>query len=148
MINILNLKLLEFFELLFLLMILSSLSCHQTLNNQTSDNISSWLDKTNKLNNDSLVIIPNVGCGGCITNAQFYFRDNQNNKSITYIFTKIDDPRMFRQVVPKELWHNDNIVIDTADYLISLGIESIYPLLIIKNEREFKQEIFEPKIAL
>lgn len=113
-------------------------SCSHNDNTSKSSNFSykkfsHWIENQDKKLKDSIIIIPDVGCTGCISSAQKYFHKNIDNENNLFVFTKISDLKMFKEVVNEGLWSRNNILIDSTDLVINYGIDSIYPLLIVKN---------------
>lgn len=76
-----------------------------------------------------VIVIPSVGCTGCISNALDYFHKKRRNDEI-FIFTNIVDMRMFRQEIEEKLWNDNNIIVDSLSLLENAGLETLYPLLI------------------
>lgn len=64
-----------------------------------------FLDDKPILKNEfkEILIIPGVGCSGCISEAQMSFNKNYKNQETLYIFTSIEDLKYLRtplQVMP------------------------------------------------
>lgn len=91
--------------------------------------LDSLIDIKNVEESNRIIIIPEVGCTGCISNALNYFHQSRNREEI-FIFTSILDMRMFRQEIAEELWSDENIIVDSLNYLNKVGFESSYPLFI------------------
>lgn len=104
-----------------------------------------WIKSQNKNLNDSIIIIPDVGCTGCISSAQKYFHKNIANENNLFVFTKISDLKMFKEIVNEDLWSRNNILIDSANLVMNYGLDSIYPLLIEKkNLNQISITNFQP----
>lgn len=93
---------------------------------------------------DNIIIIPNVGCGSCISDAQASFMKNYSNLNTLYIFTAIEDIKLFRNIFPVKMLANKNIIIDTANVMSSFGFKSIYPTeTTISDSDTLNMKIFE-----
>ena len=92
---------------------------------------------------DSLLVIPGVGCTGCITNAQSFYYDHKESPKILFIFTDIQDPKIFRQEVPDSLWQRPNIIVDLDDRWPEVDFQSIYPGLFRIYNKKLFYKIFE-----
>lgn len=124
-------------NLIFLISFVFIISCNQNNNNEF-ENI---IDKKNlvkflnarKLHLDSfkkVVIIPNAGCDGCISDAEKRFVNSYKSIDTLYIFTRIADLKIFKNSLPKEALMHKNVLIDTNSNLNSYGFYSMYPSII------------------
>lgn len=132
--------------------ILILLSCAPNDKSSKSSNLNFtnfgyWVESQNKKLKDSIIIIPDVGCTSCISSAQNYFRRNIDNENNLFVFTKISDLKMFKEIVNEDLWSRNNILIDSANLVETYGIDSIYPLLIEKkNSNQISIIDFKPSL--
>lgn len=105
--------------------------------------------KTNgkQLPKKEIIVIPNMGCPGCITSARMFFNENRNNNDYLFIFNEIDDMKMFKQILPKDNWEQRNVFVDSLDLLLKLEINSIYPLELREGRSGYlQQRVYKPKI--
>lgn len=108
------------------------------------DLVHAFAGKPIKLAKDRrILIIPGVGCGGCITQAQRYFVQHSEDRSIVFVFTGIDDMKIFEQEVPSHYWLQDNVVIDSLNYLMEHGFTSDYPSWLVELEDGYALQVFE-----
>lgn len=97
---------------------------------------------------EACLIIPEVGCGGCIDGSIYFLKENlshflkEQNKNM-FVLTSINSPKMFLRTLGEKnldkyncLWDNDN------KYLIS-GNKSIYPLLLYLEEGDIVDAKFQ-----
>ncbi|WP_420388180.1 hypothetical protein [Roseivirga sp.] len=104
------------------------------------------------LQNDFVIIIPNEGCGGCISGATQFIQDNitgmiERNTSI--IFTGIKDYKLFKNQVGQEFIQNRQVLIDSSDLFMHQEVYSIYPQLIhLESKRVVAKESFDPNTSL
>lgn len=85
-----------------------------------------------------IMVLPNVGCDGCITNGEKFFIENvKENSDHLYIFTTIKDLKIFKQ---SHLWAysmEENVIIDVDNTLYQIGFYSYTPCLIELTGDEF-----------
>lgn len=122
-------------DLTIISLLILLIGCNQKqniLNNTTVAKIDlNNLITKNNLNADNfkkIIIIPNVGCGSCISDAQTSFTKNYNDTTILYIFTAIEDLKLFKNVFSKKELSNKNVIVDTANLMSTYGFNSIYPV--------------------
>lgn len=82
-----------------------------------------------------IVIIPNAGCDGCISDAEKKFIDNYKSLDTLFVFTRIADIKLFSNSLPDKALKSKNVLIDTNNSLNSFGFQSMYPS-IIENPHE------------
>lgn len=87
----------------------------------------------NKLQNYSrIILIPGIGCTGCISSAEKYFQKNVNDSSCLYIFTNyISFKGLGLRLGGKENLSRQNVYLDSNNvFMPSCFNESSYPLQI------------------
>ena len=109
----------------------------------------------NKLNitNDIqyVVIIPNEGCGGCISHMEDFYNRHKNNKSILYIFTNIVSKKILINKIGSP---NENTILDYKNEVMNYypNDKRIYPCILEIYNRKIKevyyQSPFEDGIAI
>lgn len=82
-----------------------------------------------------IIIIPNVGCSGCISDAEKDFIKQYKNQDRLYIFTSINDFKLFKISLPNAALSSKNVIIDIDSKLVEIGFNSIYPSKLEKNQR-------------
>ena len=87
-----------------------------------------YLGKQSKEANDydKIIVIPAVGCTGCISAAESFYLANHYNKRLLFIFTIISDVKMFKQDFPS-VEEGDNVIFDDKDELYYMGFYSQFP---------------------
>ena len=60
----------------------------------------------------TIYVIPNSGCSGCITNAETYAMENQDDSSV-YLFTRISSMKLFKSRFEKEFLGRKDVIIDS-----------------------------------
>ena len=122
---------------ILLILLFVAISCKQNKNNEFENKINR-LSFENFLNDHNLkmesfkkiVIIPNAGCDGCISEAEQKFVDRYESLDTLYVFTRIADLKIFRNTLPKNALMSKNVLIDTNGLINSYGFHSMYPSFI------------------
>jgi thiol-disulfide isomerase/thioredoxin len=84
-------------------------------------------------NTDYIVIIPNQGCGGCITVAEQFYNEHKMAKNVKFIFTNIISQKMLNQKV--QIFSN-NTFLDTNNIMLKSypKNKNLYPCILkLKN---------------
>lgn len=77
-----------------------------------------------------IVILPGLGCHGCIQEAEFFMKENIDNQSILFVLTKIESLKLLQQKIDITIKEHDNIYIDKGGLFdLSTG-NSVYPCII------------------
>lgn len=138
-------------KLHYLLVFALIFSCQPT---KTSENLNlitnevkGIIERDQFLNIDSVIIIPNEGCGGCISHATNYLLTNREFlKNVAIIFTGIDDKKIFKKITPLEFLEMKEVFIDEVDALMKPAIRSVYPRVIyLEKGQAVDIQIFSPQ---
>lgn len=101
-----------------------------------------------------IMLIPNSGCTGCISEAEYFFKEYKDNDKILFIFTHVISKKDLRIRMGKENLQRKNVLIDNDNqFYFEEFQESIYPIVaVIKNKKVvalkdhvFLREIYPPK---
>lgn len=94
-----------------------------------------------------IVIIPEVGCGGCISEAEHFLQENQE-EDILFIFTKVRSEKELR-LRHGNILKRKNVIIDKEqEYSANEEEINIYPILIdIRNKDKYVWSFLEPGIS-
>lgn len=94
-----------------------------------------------------IILIPNQGCGGCITVAENFYKQYQDREQFLFIFTNVISRKMLAfkvQINP------GNTLIDTDDNFLKLlpQKERIYPCILYVREGRIEALFYQsPKEA-
>lgn len=77
-----------------------------------------------------VVVIPNVGCGGCITQGEAYFMEHVDDSNYLFIFTMIQDMKLFRQSYIWLYSERENVIIDSKNVMSTIGFYADRPCFI------------------
>lgn len=112
-----------------------------------------YLDSTT-VNCQYIMLIPNSGCTGCISDAEYFFKEYNDKNEILFIFTHVISNKDLRIRLGKENVQQENVLIDkNDDFYFEKYQESIYPIVaVIKNKKvvalkdhTFLREKYPPK---
>lgn len=93
-----------------------------------------------------IIVIPGVGCTGCISEAQVFFEENYESPKYFFVFTGITDPKLFNNQISIELQQLNNVLVDKNNILMDAGYNSIYPsYLELTDSNKFIVKQFTPK---
>lgn len=94
-----------------------------------------------------VVVIPEAGCGGCISEAEHFFQECKET-NILFIFTKVYSEKALRLRLGEDL-KRENVLIDKKQLYIADEEEmNIYPIIIdIRGEKELEWRFLEPGIS-
>lgn len=115
--------------------------------------IENYLDIA-KVSYEYVMLIPNSGCTGCISDAEYFFREYSDENEILFIFTHTLSEKNLRIRLGRENIQRENVLIDKDDnFYFEEYQESIYPIVaVIKNKKvvalkdhTFLREKYPPK---
>jgi hypothetical protein len=84
----------------------------------------------------AVVILPNQGCGGCISEVEnFLLHNSKKYDNVKFVLTKIASKKILKQKLGDFIYYSSNVYIDNENFFVSTSFnESIYPaILYIKN---------------
>ena len=114
-----------------------------------ADKVVSLLHKKgfNTKNFTHAVIIPEAGCGGCISEAEHFFQEYKE-ESMLFVFTKVYSEKELRLRLGNQL-NRKNVVIDKEELFIAGKEEiNIYPIIIdIRDEENLEWRFLEPGVS-
>jgi len=58
------------------------------------------------LDNQATVIVPAIGCGGCIESTLQFLRDHHESKRLKFVFTRYKNDRELRLFIGEKLYHS------------------------------------------
>lgn len=81
---------------------------------------------------EKMLIIPSVGCQGCITSAEQFLRKNYGKYKKTFVvLTGIYSKKVLKQKLGNEVLEQSNIYLDFDNRFMKMGdANSIYPAII------------------
>ena len=132
--------------LLFLLVGVIIFSC-TSKENKIEHNL---LLVNNKLMNyEYVLIIPNEGCGACISDATSFVIENfeKLTPKTAIVFTDIKDFKAFKLILNSKILDSEHVFIDSSNILKSIETASVYPqLVIIDNKKVEMLKVFNKNL--
>jgi len=86
--------------------------------------------KINTSNYDWVVILPELGCHGCIREAEIFMQENVNNDSILFVLTKVESLKILQHKIGVNLREHKNIYVDSDNLFVVPNENAIYPCVI------------------
>lgn len=89
-----------------------------------------------------IIIIPEAGCAGCISNIEEFYTQNSNNESLFFIFSNIMSQKMLKS---KLQINNSNTFLDIENKLMECYPEEkkIYPCILEFEEGKIKNIYYQ-----
>ena len=77
-----------------------------------------------------IVVLPGLGCHGCIQEGEAFMRDNIESKNILFVLTKISSLKILQHKTGIDIAIHSNIYVDREDVFYVPTNNSIYPCII------------------
>lgn len=112
-----------------LVILLSLWGCTTPYERALAKCIEDNLSSSGLKNYEMIIIMPSIGCGGCISAAEDYFKNNADDVNLLFIFTHIVSPKNLRiRLGGTRVLMKNNVILDNDDlYYLSDFEERIYP---------------------
>ena len=133
-----------------LLSALFFLSCNKTEVEIENEYLVNKVNGFSKINGQKwLVILPGLGCKGCIQEAEQFMKNNVKNKNVFFVLTKVESLKLLSQKTGINISDHKNIYVDRENYFNLPSNNTIYPLIIEMDKGEMKSYEFQsPKNGL
>jgi hypothetical protein len=93
-----------------------------------------------------IVVLPGLGCDGCIQEGEAFMKKYIENKDILFVLTNISSLKILEQKIGIKMKEHQNIYIDRVNGFSISTENSIYPCIIqIKNGKVVSHEFQSPK---
>ncbi len=130
--------------LLVLINALFLCSCQKGQNEIEREYIATALESINFPNGVKwVVILPGLGCHGCIQEGEAFMREYINNREILFILTKVESLKILEHKIGIKLSDHSNIIIDNDEEINIPSNNSVYPCVIHISERSIKSHEFQ-----
>lgn len=77
-----------------------------------------------------IVILPGLGCHGCIQEGEFFMKKNISNKKILFVLTNITSLKIFQQKTGIKISDSSNVFVDKNNQFKLTTENAIYPCII------------------
>ena len=138
------------FTILSLLCLFLFLSCEKTDKERETLSISNAMEQL-KLNEKPtwVVILPGLGCTGCIQEGEAFVKDNITNPKIFFVVTQLQSLKILQQKIGKKIEGLPNVFIDTKNKFVIPTSNGIYPCIVqLKNGKIIEHEFQSPSNSL
>lgn len=90
-----------------------------------------------------LVILPGVGCHGCIQDAEYFMKKNVANKKILFVLTNVSSLKILQQKTEIRIDEHSNIFIDQEGLFRIPTDNAIYPCVVELNNGSIQKHMFQ-----
>lgn len=92
-----------------------------------------------------LVVLPGLGCNGCIQEAEVFMKNNIEDKRILFVLTRLSSLKILQQKTEVRLDEHTNIYIDKENLFSIPTNNAVYPCVIqLKNGKIFTHSFQKP----
>ena len=133
------------FYLIVLISVSMCFACHHKDEKEIeSDYLSSFINDMHTPKNIKwLVILPGMGCHGCIQEGEQFMKDNIKNKKIFFVLTQIESLKILQNKIGVNLKQQSNILADIDNKLTIPSNNSIYPCIVQLDNGKIKEHEFQ-----
>lgn len=104
------------------------------------------IDFKSKENKKYIVVLPGLGCKGCIQEGEEFMRNNISNKEVLFVLSKVESLKLLQQKIGINIIGLDNIYIDRNNYFDIPTDNTIYPFIIeLEDNKMIHYEFQSPK---
>ncbi|WP_298344607.1 hypothetical protein [uncultured Algibacter sp.] len=122
------------YKYIFILFLVSNAltSCKKTQESSDFTDIKQFVEKLdqNLEQYNWIVVLPGLGCKGCIKQAEMFIKENIAQKKVLFVLTKVESLKTLQNKIGIKVKDHSNIYIDREDDFIILSDNSIYPCII------------------
>lgn len=77
-----------------------------------------------------VVILPSLGCQGCISTVEEFIKNNINRTDVLFILTRMESLKMLQNKIGIEVNKHPNVWIDLENEFLITSDNSIYPIVL------------------
>lgn len=120
-------------------------SCKENAASSERESLTSALDalKIDTQLYDWIVVLPGLGCHGCIQDGEYFMQQNVENPKIFYVLTNLSSLKIFQQKTGITIKNHPNIFVDRENLFVVPTNNSIYPCVIQLREGEIAEHTFQ-----
>lgn len=132
-------------NIIFSLFGLCLLSCKEDATKQEKVFLTHAIEKLPHVHGqyDWIVILPGLGCHGCIQDGEYFMQQNVENPKIFYVLTNLSSLKIFQQKTGITIKDHPNIFVDRENLFVVPTNNSIYPCVIQLREGEIAEHTFQ-----
>ncbi|WP_034044542.1 hypothetical protein [Wocania ichthyoenteri] len=126
------------------LIFITSYSCKKNEKEIEQDYLESIIDKMDINDNIKWVIVlPGLGCHGCIQEAEAFMKEHIENKDILFVLTKIESFKILQNKLEIKIKDYKNIHIDKKHEISFPTDNGVYPCIIELDNGKIKSYEFQ-----
>jgi hypothetical protein len=136
----------QYFAILSMIFLFLFLSCKKTDKERETQSINAGIEQLKLGNNINwLIILPNMGCTGCIQEGEAFMKDNITNAKIFFVVTKLQSLKILQQKIGRKIVDLPNVFIDRNNTFSIPTSNGIYPCIVqLKNGNTINYEFQSP----
>lgn len=92
---------------------------------------------------DWIIILPGLGCHGCIQEGELFMKKNISNRRILFVLTNIESLKILQQKTGIKISNHPNVFIDRKNQFKLATDNAIYPCVIRMKNGEILQYAFQ-----
>lgn len=129
---------------IFLFCMFLFLSCKKTDKERETQTISNGIEQLKlKSNTNWLIILPGMGCTGCIQEGEAFVKDNLSNPNIFFIVTNLRSLKILQQKIGKKIQGLPNVFIDHKNIFAIPTSNRVYPCIVQLNKGKIIDHEFQ-----
>ncbi len=121
----------------FLLLVVCSTGCKEkTIKEKEADYVNEMVNNlpVERSQYKWLVLLPGLGCHGCIQEAEMFMQQNIGNNNILFVLTKVESLKILQNKINIRLNEHSNVYLDKDNTIRIPSDNSIYPCIVqLKN---------------
>lgn len=90
-----------------------------------------------------VVVLPGLGCHGCIQEAELFMQNYVKKKNIVFVLTKIESLKILQKKTGVHIKEHSNIYIDKKNEFVVPTNNSIYPCIVQIEDGALKKHQFQ-----
>ena len=121
-----------------------SISCKKSEKELENEYILTVVDKVPMSKTTKcLIILPGLGCHGCIQEGEVFMRDNIKNTDFYFVLTKFESLKILQNKIGVKFKEHSNIYIDAKEGISIPTNNSVYPCVVYIENGEVKSHEFQ-----
>lgn len=138
---------LKYLPMFVIILVTVLMSCEKTQEQVENEHLNTFINQSKISTNYSwIVILPGLGCHGCIQEGEAFMRDHIKNADILFVLTKISSIKILQQKTGIQLAKQPNVYIDRENNFNIPTDNGIYPCIIkMVNGRIVSHDFQSPK---
>ena len=132
---------------ILIIFIFSMTACQQNTETIEKEYLKSAIKEANfEGNYQWIVVLPGLGCHGCIQGAEVFMKDFITDKRVLFVLTKVTSIKILQQKIDIRINEHSNIFVD-RDNLFDIPTDNrIYPFVIhLKDGKVLKHSFQNPQ---